>query len=431
MFIFLSPIFLSANDFTTNYPKRLIEVDLPIRRISAHARRINAFAAKADQDRKMKMTCKLSRKMSLWLAAGMFCLATSLRGQDPSAQVPTAPREVMERVRITEDGKGFMLAESKTPFVPWGFNFVGRFGQIVEEYWEDDWPSVEQDFRRMRELGANVVRLHLQVGTYMVTAEAVDAAAIERLQRTLNLARDCGLYLKLTGLGCYHLDAVPGWYDALSEAERWQVQARFWEAIAQACAGHPAVFCYDLMNEPVVSQAKDGEHPWLLGELEGFYFVQRISKEPGERARPAIAEAWVKKMSAAIRQHDRDGLVTVGVIPWAQVFPGAKPLFYAPEVARHLDFVSVHFYPRSGEVNKALTALAVYDIGKPLVVGEVFPLHCTLDELDQFIDGASDRVDGWISHYFGRTIEEHDAGAEPGGKPVAEFLKYWRRKGAQ
>ena len=32
-------MFLSANDFTMNYPKRLIEVDLPIRRISAHARR--------------------------------------------------------------------------------------------------------------------------------------------------------------------------------------------------------------------------------------------------------------------------------------------------------------------------------------------------------------------------------------------------------
>ncbi len=379
----------------------------------------------------MNMSRESTRKTSFWLAAVILCLATSLRGQDPSDQPATAPREAMERVRITEDGKGFVLAESKTPFVPWGFNFVGRFGQIVEEYWEDDWPSVEEDFRRMRELGADVVRLHLQLGTYMATAEAVDAAAIEQLQRTLNLARDYGLYLKLTGLGCYHLDAVPAWYDALSEADRWQVQARFWESIAQACAGHPAVFCYDLMNEPVISQAKDGEHPWLLGELEGFYFVQRISKEPGERSRVAIAEAWVKKMSDAIRRHDRDGLVTVGVIPWAQVFPGAKPLFYAPEVARHLDFVSVHFYPQSGEVEKALTALAVYDIGKPLVVGEIFPLHCTLDELDQFIDGATDRVDGWISHYFGHTIEEHDAGAEPGGKPVAEFLEYWREKGAQ
>jgi xylan 1,4-beta-xylosidase len=375
---------------------------------------------------------KSSWKTSLWLAAVLLSLlAAPLRGQEPSDQPAAAQRQVMEMVRIAEDGQGFVLADSKTPFVPWGFNFVGKFGQIVEEYWEDDWPSVEEDFRRMRDLGANVVRLHLQVGTYMKTAEEVDAEAIKRLRRMLDLARDCGLYLKLTGLGCYHLNMVPAWYDKLSEADRWQVQARFWEAIAQACAGHPAVFCYDLMNEPVITQAKEGEHPWLLGELEGFYFVQRISNEPGGRTSVAIAEAWVKKLTDAIRKHDRNGLVTVGVIPWAQVFPGAKPLFYAPEVARHLDFVSVHFYPKSGEVDKALTALAVYDIGKPMVVGEIFPLSCTLEELDQFIDGASDRVDGWISHYFGHSIEEHAAGAKPGGKPVAEFLKYWREKGAR
>ena len=38
-FIFLSPIFLSRNYSAMTYPKRLIEVDLPIARISAHARR--------------------------------------------------------------------------------------------------------------------------------------------------------------------------------------------------------------------------------------------------------------------------------------------------------------------------------------------------------------------------------------------------------
>lgn len=365
------------------------------------------------------------------VCADLSAATDPLGAQDSLDQPIAAQRAPLERVRIAEDGKGFILADSRTPFVPWGFNFVGRFGRIVEEYWEDDWPSVEADFRRMRDLGANVVRLHLQVGTYMATAEDVNPKAIQRLQDTLNLARDCGLYLKLTGLGCYHLNAVPPWYDQLAEADRWEVQARFWEAIAQACAGHPAVFCYDLMNEPVITQAKEGEHPWLLGEMEGFYFVQRISNNPAGRTSQAIAEAWVQKLTEAIRRHDRDHLVTIGVIPWAQVFPGAKPLFYAPDVARHLDFVSVHFYPKSGEVDKALTALAVYDVGKPLVVGEIFPLHCTLEELDQFIDGASDRVEGWISHYFGHSIEEHEAGAKPAGELVAKFLKYWREKGTR
>lgn len=334
----------------------------------------------------------------------------------------------MEMVRVADSGKEFTLDRSGKRFKPWGFNYVGDFGRIVEEYWEDDWPRVVKDFREMRLLGANVVRLHLQVGTYMASPDQVDQEELKRLRRILDLAEDVGLYLDLTGLGCYHLDAIPAWYDKLSEAERWRVQAKFWEAVAQTCTGHPAVFCYDLMNEPVIGEAKEGDHPWLLGEMEGFYFVQRISNRPGDRNQQTIAEVWTELLVAAIRKYDRDHLVTVGVIPWALPFPKAKPLFYSPSVAEHLDFVSVHFYPSAGEVDRALEALAVYDIGKPLVVEETFPLSCSLEELDEFIDRADDRVGGWISHFFGHTVEEHAAGAKPGGKPVAEFLKYWREK---
>ena len=158
--------------------------------------------------------------------------------------------------------------------------------------------------------------------------------------------------------------------------------------------------------------------------------MQRISNDPKQRDRRTIVEAWVEKMVRAIRKHDRDGLVTVGVIPWAQVWPNAKPLFYSPEVARHLDFVSVHFYPKKGEVEKTLAALAVYDIGKPLVVEETFPLSCSLEELDEFVEGAKIRVDGWISHYFGNSIEEHATGAKPSGELTARFLEYWKDKGA-
>ena len=53
----------------------------------------------------------------------------------------------------------------------------------------------------------------------------------------------------------------------------------------------------------------------------------------------------------------------------------------------------------------------------------------SIEELDEFIDQTACRADGWISHYFGRTIEEHRRGAEPGGEMVARFLEYWREKG--
>ena len=58
-------------------------------------------------------------------------------------------------------------------------------------------------------------------------------------------------------------------------------------------------------------------------------------------------------------------------------------------------------------MDKALKALAVYDIGKPLVVEEIFPLSCSVGDLDQFMSGSKGRVSGWIGFYWGKTIEEH------------------------
>lgn len=274
----------------------------------------------------------------------------------------------MERVRVSADGVGFELVDSGDRFRPWGVNYdhdeVGG-GRLLESYWDDEWEVVAGDFAEIKGLGANLVRVHLQVGAFMESEAVVREGALERLGKLLVLAERSGLYLDLTGLGCYHKDEVPAWYDALDEVRRWAVQARFWEGIAERCAGSPAVFCYDLMNEPVVA-GKKGETKWLAGEFGGKTFVQRISLDLGGRTREEVVEAWAGQMVGAIRKHDDRALVTVGVIPWALTFPGAKPVFYGEGVRDAFDFVSVHFYPERGKVEAALEALAVYQIGKPV-----------------------------------------------------------------
>ena len=88
-------------------------------------------------------------------------------------------------------------------------------------------------------------------------------------------------------------------------------------------------------------------------------------------------------------------------------WPNAKPLFYSKEVSENLDFVSVHFYPAKGQVDKALAALAVYNIGKPLVVEEMFPLNCSLSELSEFVERSRTMCDGYIGFYWGKTIDEY------------------------
>ncbi|MDP8242688.1 MAG: cellulase family glycosylhydrolase [Candidatus Hinthialibacter antarcticus] len=336
----------------------------------------------------------------------------------------------IELIHLSEDGTQFIRSESGTRFVIWGVNYDhDDSGRLIEDYWNEEWSTVVEDFNEIKALGANVVRIHLQTAKFMEAPDTPNELELRQLARLVDLAEKTGLYLDITGLGCYHKKDVPQWYDSMNEAERWDVQALFWEAVAKTCAQSPAVFCYDLMNEPILAGGKKTEPEWLAGELGGKHFVQRITLDLAGRQREQVAKAWVNKLVAAIRQHDNHHLITVGVIPWAHTWPNAKPLFYSKEVSDKLDFVSVHFYPGKNEVDKALKALEVYDIGKPLVIEEMFPLKCGIDEMNMFIDGSRKIADGWISFYWGKTIEEY--GAKHHSLPdaiIKQWLEYFRTK---
>jgi cellulase (glycosyl hydrolase family 5) len=364
--------------------------------------------------------------MNRKILIGVCLMLNAVAFASPEIQT-TKP--TLEFIKISKDGRRFILSNSGGEFQPWGFNYDhDRNNRLLETYWKKEWDSVASDFKEMKELGANTVRVHLQVSRFMKSAKETNRESLEQLARLLSLAEKTGVYLDLTGLGCYDKKEVPRWYNQLNEQERWDVQARFWEAVAETCRNSPAVFCYDLMNEPVLSDDKKNRD-WTPGAFGDRYFVQRLTLDFAGRTQKEIAEAWVNKMAAAIRKHDAQHLLTVGAIPWALTFTNAKPLFYSPEVSKNLDFVSVHFYPKSGEVGKALKALAVYDIGKPIVIEEMFPLSCSLRELDQFIDGSRPLATGWIGFYWGKTIDEYKTGKGTISDSITrEWLEYFSKK---
>jgi len=356
----------------------------------------------------------------------LACFAASAISQ--AALIERAPAaDPLEWIKVSEDGTHFVTAKTGERFVIWGVNYDhDDAGRLLEDYWEGEWETVVEDFREIKALGANVVRVHLQLPKFMETKEQTNAANLAQLAKLVRLAEETGLYLDLTGLGCYHKRDVPLWYDELEEAARWEVQERFWQAVAAVCKDSPAIFCYDLMNEPIVPGDKKKETEWLTGELGGKHFVQRLALDLAGRTREEVARQWVKKLTTAIRQIDDRHLITVGAIPWAHVFKGAKPLFYAPDVGEPLDFVSVHFYPKKDDVAGSLAALAVYEIGKPLVIEEIFPLGCSVEEAAAFIDGSRKHADGWISFYWGATIEQNDQKGDFTGALVASWLRYFR-----
>ncbi|HLU48180.1 MAG TPA: hypothetical protein VK116_08850, partial [Planctomycetota bacterium] len=100
-----------------------------------------------------------------------------------------APPTKLERVRVSDDGKRFELVPSGKPFTPIGFNYDhDEKSQLIEEYWEEEWERVVEDFHEMKRLGANVVRIHLQFDQFMTKADEANEKALERLRRLLELA---------------------------------------------------------------------------------------------------------------------------------------------------------------------------------------------------------------------------------------------------
>ncbi len=138
-----------------------------------------------------------------------------------AAPLPAAPTDIPERVAIGADGRTFVLRPSGRRLRPWGVNSDhDRHGRLLEHYWEREWETVEQDFLEMRALGANVVRVHLQFGTFMDASDWPTPRSLERLARRLRLAERTGLYVDITGLGSYRREEVPTGYDELDEDAR-------------------------------------------------------------------------------------------------------------------------------------------------------------------------------------------------------------------
>jgi len=317
----------------------------------------------------------------------------------------------MPRIVVAPDANGFRLVGTEKTWTPWGFNYDrDDAGRLLEDYWQAEWETVASDFGEMQALGANVVRVHLQVARFLRSATEPDEANLRQLKRLLALAEQIGLYLDLTGLGCYHKADVPPWYDALDEAGRWAAQAKFWEAIAQTCAGSPSVFCYDLMNEPVVPPGRNEPGQWLGPPFAGKHFVQYISLDRANRSRPAIAKQWIEQLVAAIRRHDARTLVTVGLVDWSLDRPGLTSGFVPAEVAAPLDFVAVHLYPHTGKVEDDLATLAAFAaVGKPVVIEETAPLFAGIEEFEKFVTASRAHAAGWIGFYWGKPPEQLDA----------------------
>jgi hypothetical protein len=336
----------------------------------------------------------------------------------------------LERIQVAKDGKGFVLEQSGKKFMPWGFNYDhDAKGRLIEDYWNDEWDAVKGDFAEMKEIGANVVRIHIQFGKFMTAADKPNEKALNKLGDLLKLAESTGLYVDLTGLGCYHKKDVPNWYDALTEADRWTAQAKFWEAVAAKCKDSPAIFCYDLMNEPVVPGGKSKGLDWLGPAFGDKHFVQRISLDQAGRKRPEIAKAWIKQLAVAIRKVDDKHLITVGLVDWSLDRPGLTSGFVPKDIIDDLDFLCTHIYPEKGKIDDAIKTLEGFNVGKPVVIEETFPLKAPIDQFEDFLIKSEKHSAGVIGFYWGVPPEELRKSKKLSEAFLLSWLEVFQKRG--
>ena len=319
----------------------------------------------------------------------------------------------MQGIRVSPDNSGFILSSTGERFVAWGHNYAA---QGLEDPVHRSWTKIESDLEDLKQMRANVIRIHLQFPQFMDGPNQPNAKALDRLTHLLALAEKHGIYLDITGLACYGKDQRAGWYDALPDKERWAAQAQFWEAIAQTCADSPAVFCYDLVNEPITfGTRKDG---WYTGEFGGYEFLQRLSLDQPGRSAGDIAAEWSHTLVSAIRKRDKTHLITIGMLPaW-----GIPLKAVAPE----LDFIAVHIYPTAGKVYDAIANLKQFNVGKPIVIEETFPLSCGVADEREFLLKSRGIAAGWIGHYPDQSSGELQA-LKRAGKltlPQAIYLQW-------
>jgi hypothetical protein len=180
------------------------------------------------------------------------------------------------------------------------------------------------------------------------------------------------------------------------------------------------------MNEPVVPGGKRAAKDWLGPPFGDKHFVQVITLDQGKRARPEIARAWIDQLVTAIRRHDRQGMITVGLVDWSLDRPGLTSGFVPDKVSERLDFLAVHVYPAQGKVDEALETLAEFArMGKPVLIEETFPLRCSIAEFDEFVKRSGEHAAGWIGFYWGRTREESLEKGTLTDAIIADWLKYF------
>lgn len=394
----------------------------------------------------------------------------------------------MQLIAVAADGQQFVERDSERPYIVFGTNYYDPHTGWAPKLWRQfDAEKVRQHFRIMSELGVNCARVFLTAGSFQPTPEHVEEAALKKLDELVGIARESGIRLLLTGPD--HWDGTPPYWrpDRFAGEAGLRALGHFWEVVGRRYKGEPAIFAWDLLNEPhlpwFVQQWRERWNAWLqqsygsrdglkaawgdeLTESDSWGDVTVPDNQPDlgnprlrdwQRFREHLADEWVRCQVEALRRADPTHLITVGYIQWSYPLvrpgaPGRYAAFNPRRQARWLDFVTIHFYPTMGspfssdenwEKNLAYlqAVLAYCHTGKPVVLGEYGwygggapQQHPYLTEAQQAewigaeIQASRSLAGGWLSWPFADTPASRDISKFAGLVKSDLTVKAWGRK---
>lgn len=273
----------------------------------------------------------------------------------------------MKLVRVHPSGWGFCERDGGPAFTPWGCNYYDPFTGWPPRLWEQFDPGrVAEHFGHIREIGGNIVRVFATVANVMASADRTSPAGIAKMVRLLDLAERAGLRVIWSGPSLW--EGAPVWwnehatYECYARPDLIAAQQVAWRGLGHAMTGHPALFAWELHNEPfapwrATPALREAWHQWKAKSAPHAPDDVPTPPEPlawdwsadFQRFREHIAESYTRAMVGAIREVDDTHLITIGLHQKSAPFDWYPPDPYAAFNPHRLvdlvDYTSVHFYP--------------------------------------------------------------------------------------
>jgi len=322
----------------------------------------------------------------------IMCSIASTLAAAPASKPPL-------KIRVDRARHGFIDAAGK-PFVPFGVSYYRPGTGWAPQLWKQfDAEATRRDFAQLRKQGSSVVRVFVSLGSFYTEPGRLNPEGLAKFDQLLDLADKAGLYVHPTGPDAW--EGNPAWTAGLDISDdRWlKALEDYWRLFAARYRGRNTIWSYDLRNEPAIGWAGPGMSAlwdaYRKNHGQGPVPVpDRKANPPApyladyQRFRESLAEKWVARQAAAIRTVDPNALVTVGLIqnsiPAQHVALDQCAAFRPSVIAKHLDFLELHFYPLAKGAYKYQSAeaetvnLAVLESmarecakqGLPLVIAE-------------------------------------------------------------